>query len=210
MLQMNPSDIKSQNESMLRSLGIRINSSLPKLEDPANLKPRNAQQVMTRAFVMSWVIGVGHHKPGSEMLERVRSAGLEDHLTPIEREWLGHKSLDFPTKCEIAWHCEAVQACAWALGLVEMHPLKDPDEKLAEYFVPVNDPSTRIEQATLRPFPRIYEQADLYYRLHWAAIDAMLGSVTFPRYEVAVRMRRKALDWIIGVPFEWDEIRSDT
>ena len=71
-------------------------------------------------------------------------------------------------------------------------------------------PAAFIASAALRPFEEIYRQADLHYRLHWAARNARLTGAEFPVTEGFIRERRKALDWVIGVEPDWDEIPSDT
>jgi Domain of unknown function (DUF4272) len=208
---MTPEDAKQRSEQQLRQLGVRINPNLPLVEGPSELSPRDAQEVMSRAFVLSYVIGVGHGRPGTEMLERVRKAGLESVLTLQEQEWLAAKRLGPQTRAEVAWFVESVQACAWALGLVELHPLKHAPDELADHFLsPAIDPAARIRGARLRPNEELYAQADLFYRLHWAARQAQLDRTPFPQPEISVRMRRRALDWIIGVPYEWDEVPTDT
>ena len=67
-----------------------------------------------------------------------------------------------------------------------------------------------MASAQLRPFEELYAQADLHYRLHWAARQARLDGTEFPVPEMTVEMRRRALDWIIGVPEDWDDISTDT
>lgn len=208
---MTPVDAKQRSEQQLRQLGVRVNQDLPLVEELSELSPRNAQEVMSRAFVLCYVIGVGHGRPGKEMLERVRKASLESALSPQEQEWLAAKKLSPQTRGEVAWLVESVQACAWALGLVELHPLKHAPDELADHFLsPAIDPAARIQEARLRPMEELYAQADLFYRLHWAARQAQVDGTPFPEPEISVRMRRRALDWIVGVPYEWDEVPTDT
>ena len=85
------------------------------------------------------------------------------------------------------------------------------DDDLASRFPnPFSDPLSFISQASLQPFDLIYEQADLHFRLHWAARNAQLTGTRSPIHEGLIRERRKALDLVIGVELDWDEIPQDT
>jgi hypothetical protein len=104
-----------------------------------------------------------------------------------------------------------MQSFAWCLGLAALDCFKHCDDDLASRFPdPFADPSGFIEAATLRPFDEIYRMADLHYRLHWATRQSRLMAGDFPISEGFVRERRKALDWVIGVEPDWDEVPSDT
>jgi hypothetical protein len=201
--------VKSSSEKRLHALGVRVNPHLPLLEEKANLSPRSASAVCARAFVLSFVIGVGYGRSGSEMLDGIRQADLADHLSPAENKFLGQTRYTKQNRAGAAWLAEAVQACAWALGYLPLHPLEGASDDLASLFLDV-DAQQRISVAQLRPFPELYAEADFHYRLHWAARQAGLDGTEFPLPEIAVEMRRRALDWIIGVPEEWDDISTDT
>ena len=96
-------------------------------------------------------------------------------------------------------------------GLIELDCLRPCDDDLASKFPkPFTDPTEFIKSAQLRPFSEIYQQADIHYRLHWAARNAGLSGSSFPVSESLIRERRRALDWVIGVEADWDEMPSDT
>ena len=196
---------KKRNQEQLHALGVRVNPNLPTIEVPSELSPRSPRDVCARAFVLTFVIGIGYGRTGSEMLGRIQQAGLADHLSPMEHELLAQPSYTQSDTANAAWLAEAVQACAWALGYLPLHPLQGASDELASHFR--SDAQQRITSARLLPFDELYTQADLHYRLHWAARQARLDSTAFPIPEVAVEMRRRALDWIIGVPKEWDDLR---
>ena len=200
--------VKIRNQEQLHALGVRVNPNLPTLEVPSELSPRSAGDVCARAFVLSFVIGIGYGRSGSEMLTRVRQAGLADQLSPDEHELLAQSSYTQADTARAAWFAEAVQACAWALGYLPLDPLQGASDQLASHFRA--DAQQRIASAQLLPFDQLYAQADLHYRLHWAARQARLEGTAFPLPEIAVEMRRHALDWIIGVPEDWDDISTDT
>lgn len=58
----------------------------------------------------------------------------------------------------------------------------------------------------------ILDAADLYYRLHWAAIELRLNGETSPHVdEGVIRERHRALNWLIRyMDAEWDNVTTDT
>ena len=114
-------------------------------------------------------------------------------------------------KIDAQWLVECMQSLAWCLGLAPLEHFKDCDDDLASKFPdPFTDPTDFIASASLRPFWEIYQQADIHYRLHWAARNASLSGTEFPVREGFLRERRRALDWVIGVETDWDGVPSDT
>jgi hypothetical protein len=207
---MNAANAKRESEQLLRKLGVEVNDSLPTIEEPAELSPRSAQEVATRAWVLTHVIGVGYGRPGKEMLDWLGEAGLTAGLTPRELSFLEQKNYTDRDRAWAAWQFSAVHGCAWALGLVDLEPLGRCPDALASHFPPKTNPESAIESARLRPHPEIYAKADLLYRLHWAARQARLQGSSFPLQEIEVQLRRQSIDWIAGLPYEWDDVPSDT
>ena len=85
---MNSAEAKSLNEHWLRGSGVTVNPALPKSEEPAVLTPRSAEKVATRAWVLSYVLGVGMGRSADEVLDQLRAVELLDFLTPRERNVL--------------------------------------------------------------------------------------------------------------------------
>lgn len=207
---MKAADVKRENDKRLEALGVAVNAHLPTIEEPAELKPRSAQDVATRAWVLSHIIGVGYGRTGKEMLEWLTRAGIQASLTPRERDFLKQRKYTDHDRAWAAWFAEAVHGCAWALGLVELEWLGGCPDDLVKHSRPNVDPRPSISAATLRPFDELYVQADAHYRLHWAARQARLTGSDFPQPEIAIQMRRHSFDWIVGLPYEWDDIPLDT
>jgi hypothetical protein len=207
---MNAASAKRESERLLKKLGVTVNESLPTIEEPVDLSPRLAQDVAARAWVLFHVIGVGYGRTGKEMLESLKKAGLEQHLTPGELRFLQQEKYTDRDRAWAAWQSAAVHGCAWALGLVELEPLGGCPDTLASHFASKANPKTAIESAKLRDRSEIYAKADLLYRLHWAARQARLEASPFPLQEIDVQLRRHSLDWIVGVPYEWDDVPLDT
>ena len=202
-------EVKQQNELRLQELGVIVNASLPRIEEPVRLRPRSAQQVATRAWVLNCVAGVGSGRNADDVMDQLRATDLLDFLTPRERNMLRKPRF---TTSDRAWSAclgEAAHGCAWAMCLLDTDPLEKSPPTLTSLFPP-GDPHPYILAARLRSFDEIYRRADLNYRLHWAARQARFDGTRFPLPEAHIQLRRHALDWVVGFPYDWDEMPLDT
>jgi hypothetical protein len=95
------------------------------------------------------------------------------------------------------------------MGLLETGPLEKSPPTLASHF-PHGDPHPSIRATCLRAFDEFYIRADLNYRLHWSARQSRFDGTPFPLPEAHIQLRRHALDWIVGMPYDWDDIPLDT
>ena len=175
------------------------------------IRDRIAESVAKRCMVISHIIGIGFGGAATKLREAVVKFGLLDSLSNHEKDMLSREKHTKQEKIDAEWLAECMQSFAWCLGLDSLEPLQYCGDDLASRFpAPFTDPSDFISGAVLRPYDEIYRQADLHYRLHWAARNARLTSIEFPVKEGLIRERRKALDWVIGVEADWDEVPSDT
>ena len=196
----------------LREWGFPVIEHLPTLEAPEDLSPQSAQAVARRSMVICHVLGIGFGGSATELYEAVSRWGLLPFASAEEIRLLTTETPTKQEKINATWLTECMQSFAWCLGLAELDCFRHCDDDLASRFPEpyTADPSSFIETATLRPFEEIYRMADLHYRLHWAARHSRLMAGKFPISEGFVRERRKALDWVIGVEPDWDEVPSDT
>lgn len=208
---MGPEIAKSTSHQLLRSHGIAINEHLPLLEGRDELKPQNAEAVARRCVVLNYVIGIAYGANVPNLNQYLKDIGLIAYASLRERELLGRAKHSEQEKTDAGWMVECVQSLAWCLGLVELDPFRGCDDDLASHFPrPFVDPSEFIAGAELRPFDEIYQQADLHYRLHWAARNSRLTGTPCAVSEELIMERRKPLDWVIGVEEDWDEVPCDT
>jgi hypothetical protein len=206
-----PEKVKEANIATLRSWGISVIDHLPHLETEEDLAPQSAIAVARRCMIMSHVIGIGFGGDANELRDAAESWGLMEYASAHERDMLSRTTHTEQERINATWQVECLQSFAWCLGLTALEPLRHCDDDLVSKFpAPYTDPAMFIKSATLRPFGEIYSQADLHYRLHWAARNARLTGAEFPVTEGFVCERRKALDWVIGVEANWDEVPSDT
>lgn len=208
---MTPELAKTKSHEWLRALKLEINDHLPVIEALEDLRPQEAQSVAARIVILNHVIGIGFGAQPSMLRKSLTDFGLFERVSKKEQALLNKESHTPQEKVDCTWMVECVQSLSWCLHLVGLDPLRHCDDNLASHFPrPFADPSGFISQASLRSIDEIYQQADFHYRLHWAARNARLLGRQSPIQEGLIRERRKALDWVIGVEADWDEIRGDT
>lgn len=206
-----PAKIKAENIAILSEWGVPTNDHLPQLEEESELNPPSARDVARRCMIMSHVIGIGFGVDAVKLRKAASAWGLMECASSLETDMLSRSTHTEQERINATWLVECLQSLAWCLGLADLTPMQHCDEDLASKFpAPFTDPSLFIASAQLRPLEDIYRQADLHYRLHWAARNARLTGSEFPVSEGILRERRKALDWAIGVESDWDEVSSDT
>jgi hypothetical protein len=207
---MTPAIAKSSSHEILRRYGVQINDALPEIEPIEELQPQNGRSVAIRCVVLCHVIGIGFGGSAEQLKGLLEKFGLYQHTSPSEQELLSREHHSDQERVDAIWLTECVQSLAWCLGLVDLDPFRPGDDDLSSHFPPpAADPIDFISNATLRPFDEIYQQADLHYRLHWAAREARLKGQSCRVSEELIGERRKALDWVIGVA-EWDEVPDST
>jgi hypothetical protein len=208
---MTPESAKHQSHWPLTEYGIRINETLPLIEAPADLNPQSSESVARRAVVLGHIIRIGFGQSGAKMIESLKQFGLLPFASANEIRLLNADTYTGQEKVNATWLVECMQAIGWCFCFVNLDPFTGCDDGLASNFpAPFTDPTDFIAKATLRPFPEIYQQADLHYRLHWATRDARLNGTDSPVQEGIIQERRKAIDWVVGVEADWDEMRMDT
>ena len=208
---MTPDAAKTSSESFLREHRIAINPNLPIIETLDELTPQTAQAVATRGAVLSYIIGLGFGGTGEQIKPALKEHGLLESLSANELHLVNSDVISDQDKINCTWLTECAQSLAYCLGLADLDPFRPCDDDLAENFPePFTDPKPFIESATLRPFDDIYCQADLHYRIHWAARNSRITGNDCPIKEGFIRERRKPLDWVLGVEDDWDEIPMDT
>jgi hypothetical protein len=206
-----PALAKAKSHEFLKSNSVEINESLPLIEVIEELNPQNARSVAIRIMILCNVIGIGFGANAERLKKSLEEFGLYKYASAKEQALLSKSEHTQQEKINATWQTECVQSLAWCIGLVGLNPFRICNDDLASHFPkPFTDPSGFISAATLRSLDEIYEQVDLHYRLHWAARNARLKGRKTNLVEGLISERRKALDWVIGVEANWDEISLDT
>jgi hypothetical protein len=201
---------KAKSERYLEAKGVAVNTALPLIESPDELRPRSAADVARRSLVLGYMIGVGFGQPGAKQKAELVKWQLYGDASPEEQSLLEKSNYDDQEKVDATWLTECVQSLAWGLRMATLDHFRRCDDDLGPKFPIMRDPSAFVDAAKLRSFQEIYFEADLLYRLHWAARNARLLGQPSSVMEGRIAERRKAVDWMIGVAPEWDEIPLDT
>jgi hypothetical protein len=203
-------EANKSSEDFLVSSGIPINEALPLIEAPDKLTPQSPVSVAQRSLVLGYITLTGFGWSGQEVQNQLEKWNLYNYASDLEKALLTKTSFTQQEKVNATWLPECIQSFAWGLGLVELGHFKHCDDNLVEHFPILKDPDAFIQGAALRPFSEIYFQSDLHYRLHWASRDGRLHKEAATLDEGLIRERRKAMDWMIGVSDDWDDMHSDT
>ena len=202
---------KAASIEYLQANSIAFIDGLPLLEPLDELNPRDANAVARRIMVLSYVCGIGFDFDVSELESSLEEVGLVGDASLQERELLSRRDHNPQERADASWLIECIQALSWCLRIAELDPFEPCDADIFHHFPKIfEEPSQFIAGATIRPIDEIYAQADLHYRFHWAARNARLTDSESTLHEGRIGERRRALDWVIGVEENWDEISLDT
>jgi len=211
----NSARIKSESEATVLALGGRINRALPVL-DPSEFDIRSSHDIARRAAILSMMVQLSFGAPlklVSGWLARHSLVGL---LSPEERlVVVAEADPDEATKRRLRWNIEALWASVWVGGLVgELGPTSPIGDQLAG-LVPdlrTNEPPDRLFEAfRMRDDYELLKTLDLFYRAHWAAVNARLSGVAdCPFNEGVVYERRRLLEWSLNASVEWEDVEMGT
>jgi hypothetical protein len=207
---------KRENIKHIKSIGLPSIDHLPVVEDEKQIKPRTAQEVAERsiATVICCVKGETQGKDKALIDELVQDFGASGYFSPKEAAFIKNPNPGRQELIDFAWRYECLHVFLWALGLNET--LKPPnaicDVKHDVGLIRKLGPKDFIAKAKLRPMSEILDMADLYYRLHWAAIELRLKSQKSDKLdEGIIRERHRALNWLIRYMNQsWDDVTTDT
>ena len=201
--------VKAGTEARLRAWGRKVNPHLPA---PSWSGVRSAAEVGKRAAALLALAELGEGAPPGLVMRWTSLQGLEASLTPREQGLLAAPGLTALQRDDLRWGQEAAWALSWALGRA---PSFAWDGWAGEVVPPWPGPKRagRVDDALggvqLLPADALWAEADLAFRLHWAAVDAaMLGEpFSAERFHPdAVLERRRALCWLLSPGTDWDAL----
>jgi len=146
--------------------------------------------------------------------ELVEKWSAASYFSPNENAFMTSQSPTQQAYTDHCWGYECVHVLLWALGyLDELQPPNTICDVANEVgILREHGPEAFFENARLRSQDEILDAADLYYRLHWAAIELRLNGKSSPHIdEGIIRERHRALNWLIRyMNAEWDDVTTDT
>jgi len=205
-----------RSEARLRSEGVRINPTLPVIEEANAVTLRSADEVAIRALVLS-IVAERAGRPGDTY--ELGQSLLDKHnvrqfLTPKERKFMDDRSPSERSRVQMSWRIEAAVPLMWALNLVPALDRPGTETRTLELIKTIRD--VRLPNSgplKMRTKDQILDEADLIYRYHWAVKDARISGRPGPMAIDAgiVQERHHALNWLINYENQsWDDVTTDT
>lgn len=205
---------KEQSEEKLKSYGVKINLNLPVIDYQG---VRNSDEIIKRITIMAGMVYIAHQAPPSIIKGWIEEQDLFQFVTKFEKGILEKSEIEVtPTEImRLKWYVESLWALVWVLGINNNFLINEPVGDNLIQMVPdvkkKQNSSTIKAQTLMRNDKEIYEQVDLYYRLHWYVVDARLKGIKQNKFnEGTIMERRKAFEWVVTPCEEWDEIDLST
>ncbi|PSL48062.1 uncharacterized protein DUF4272 [Chitinophaga niastensis] len=209
---------RDRSIQQLNEMSVKTSANLPVIADESTVVIRSAAEIATRTAILSAVNTVAFgYLDGPAVTTYLQQHNLWDSTTDAEKAFLQDPQEELKTK--ETWKCEDIWVLLWALNKVPalgyMNDLCNLDMVPEEAFPfrgPASDPAVFLAGATqLRSAAEILDANDLYYRAHWACVDARIKGEKEPIHPGIVYERHYALNWLINYRDQpWDEVTCDT
>lgn len=208
-------DRKKRSIQQLKREDIPFIPHLPVIPDESLATFRSTEEAAKRALVLSFVSRRAEGQSSDWFQEKVQQYGVQDAVA--DEEWVFAED-DDPPEYIVVRFSQRLESCwllLWALGFI-------PQLNFPSSFAPVDRAYEAIDsrsaeqfmlEANLRDASELLDTTDLYYRYHWALVDAELFGKKPPRNMLmpVVYERHYALNWLIGYKeASWDEVPTDT
>jgi hypothetical protein len=203
---------KTKSIAAVKGLGLPTIDHLPVVEDESTFKPRLPQEVAKRCVATAICAIKGETDDGEFVGEVVKKFSADPYFSPKERTFVAATKAKKQDLVDYAWRYECVHVFLWALGKRDALAAPNKICAVSEEMKIIREDKDFITSAKLRPMSEILDKADLYYRLHWAAIELRLKKKKSDAIdEGIVRERHRALNWLIRyLNQEWDDVTTDT
>lgn len=209
---MDPIQLRSETLRRFAEWQLMPNQHLPLLERAADLQPKSASEVASRAIAAIYTAKASFGAPRSKVRAGLDRFTLWPYLTADEQSFIYDPNPSAESTHVHGWLIEAIQFIAWALGLTALDHFEECQVTLAGHFPDSStDPTPFISAAKLRPLVELRQEADTLYMLHWYAVEESFAGrrderIVPPR----IVFRRHAADWLIGVAEKWEDVPLDT
>lgn len=207
-------DRRLKNGAFIRSIGLPVLDALPVTEDDMQVKCRSTAEIVKRCIAVEICAVKGESNDSKLTQAMIRRFGADTFFSPAELAFVKSEHPSQQDLANFAWQYERVHVLLWALGFVDR--LKNPNEICD---VPAEAKLMRsktvaelMAQSKPRSMKEIMDQADLYYRLHWATVELRLhGKKSKNADGEIVVERHHALNWLIRYQKQsWDDVQTDT
>lgn len=211
---------KARSHRELERMGVVVLPSLPPIVASEEVRLRTPDEVARRALALLVValraesLNAGAPWPVPEMRARY-PLGFEA-LSPREKTFMWNAVPETQAVIDHSWRYEALALLLWALELVEElpPPVVLCDAKATVVAATSVPADVLIESARLRSTDELLDAADLHYRLHWAARQAVQVEKREPPASLVpgvLAERRHALNWLLRFEdADWDHVKTPT
>ena len=205
---------KAKSIGVIKGLGLPVTDHLPVVEDEASITPRSREEIAERALALAISAVKGESNDQKLVDSLITQFSAKQLFTPAELAFITNRSPTQQQLIDFAWQYECVHVLLWSLGHIEkLQPPNHVCDVPAEVSIIRSLGREKLSStAHPRPLSEILDQADYYYRLHWAAIELRLnGNKSDKVNEEIIDERHKALNWLIRYMGQnWDDITTDT
>jgi uncharacterized protein DUF4272 len=205
---------KGRSTAIVKSMGLPWIDHLPLLEDEAEIEPRTRDEVAGRCLATEFCAVKGESNDQKLVEHVVQVYSAKAFFSPDERAFFENARTSPQDRANFAWRYECVHVFLWALGYLSV---LDPPNQIADVrkeagIIRDKGPDGFARDAQLRPLRELLDQADLYYRIHWAVTELRLaGKKSEKANEEIVMERHRALNWLIRYMDQpWDDVTTDT
>ena len=205
---------KAKSIGVIKGLGLPVTDHLPVVEDEASITPRSREEIAERALALAISAVKGESNDQKLVDSLITQFSAKQLFTPAELAFITNHSPTQQQLIDFAWQYECVHVLLWSLGHIEkLQPPNHVCDVPAEVSIIRSLGREKLSStAHPRPLSEILDQADYYYRLHWAAIELRLnGNRSDKVNEEIIDERHKALNWLIRYMGQnWDDVTTDT
>ena len=130
--------LKSRSEIRLKELGISVPSHLPEIESDDELNPKSASEVTKKISALGYVIGMGYNADTDDLISKIEKYSLSEFVSHYEWERLKDPSLlTEQDRINFRWLAEGIYAFSWCLSLLDLDPLEQCPNNLADIVPPL-------------------------------------------------------------------------
>jgi len=206
---------KQRSIAILKKENVPYIEHLPLIETESESLRRTTEEVALRAIALNFVAVKGEGLEHEVVNNLIKEFKIETELSPDEKKFIDDPNPSEHDKIQFCWRYECYWVMLWALGFIDQlgYPDQVCDVEKAVLILKDNGRDNFLRKAELRPQIEILDQADLYYRYHWATRQAELDRQEAPANlnGGVVMERHYALNWLIGLEqADWDDVSTDT
>jgi len=207
------SQIKLENEVLIKKKSYRTNDWLPILES-SSLRP--TEEIIGRMSIMNALVNIAFGAPIQIINNWIEFNDLTSYLSNSEAAILQKQNskLTLQELSSLEWYLESLWSFMWLTEMIsELDPEKYVGNNMASLLPNLKDGENnkKLERLTItRPAIAAYKMLDYYYRLHWYCVDERFNGRQAKLNEELIYQRRKALEWAFDQASDWDDVEMGT